>query len=973
MVYDKWMMKQSSGKCASSSSEALVQAKDLEAKFLTSLSARGVLDTSVRSLCSNIRDVYESIILSDHAFAEAQNVEHFLWQLHYRQIEAFRHLISSDKEWSIAHDGRGNAACSKEKWTDLLQSKPALAGFRSFLVEASGFYHELITKLRVSCGLALDLWHGVDYHKSEAAKLKRCQQSCYRCLVNLGDYARYKEFYVGSDPSSYNFSIAADFYRQAIAHFPVGGQPHNQLAVLAVYVEDELLAVYHYFRSLAVEKPFPTTRENLTILFDKNRVKYEELPPVLVKPALPPSRPIPRKTPEGVKSNWVSKSTRRIPAKQTGRELISCFFVRFVRLNGLFFTKTSLEKFEEVFAGVLHDLQQILALNDKDLELALGSGSCFGMAPETHSAFGSIKLVVILICTLESVNCGPRNTQAPKQNVLVQNASIALLAVVGQLLQRCAETQKASDSPLLPAMLVFLEWLSCRPDIVRGFDKDDEQFKLLSFIWKQFIKLLNRLCNETKFKKAYHDSKEASTVGVALWEDFELQGFSPMSSAHVTLSYRERPKERDTDITKDHQSRVQRFVATGNALASIAEGSNMGLLFSQAITKCHFIKGKQCDHGSGENNKSRRPVDGAVVTQIKDEVESWHNKQTCRDDDDDEEELIVFRPAAKEQLVMVTSAAASEPLNDTASFFQKATPSCEPSLTVLPSYSVSDVIETSFAPNPECLPNPSTLYDASSVPLKSDAMSLHSKDLRNLTSIGSETEQFKQSDIPKVNKQANLPFFEQPSRNQPMRGSIHHVNDIESSSSLGLRKSLGVIGEPKQILTTMAETGGSNVKGSNKLHDDVHHRSAVSPTVDSFLQKLPPLLSEMTLSKEVQGRSHAGIASKLAESAPYFQSAFSNQASSFTSPVMCPPPGFGPRPTIKHPGYSLWSDDSNKVLQSGGETLSSPCSMPLFSLSDEKRSPAVHLQRSSQMTNEKETWSLFGSTAGFNWNPSILS
>lgn len=42
-----------------------------------------------------------------------------------------------------------------------------------------------------------------------------------------------------------------------------------QLAVLAVYVEDELLAVYHYFRSLAVEKPFPTTRENLTILFDK--------------------------------------------------------------------------------------------------------------------------------------------------------------------------------------------------------------------------------------------------------------------------------------------------------------------------------------------------------------------------------------------------------------------------------------------------------------------------------------------------------------------------------------------------------------------------------------------------------------------------------------------------------------------------------------------------------------------------------
>lgn len=42
-----------------------------------------------------------------------------------------------------------------------------------------------------------------------------------------------------------------------------------QLAVLATYVGDELLAVYRYFRSLAVESPFLTARDNLIILFEK--------------------------------------------------------------------------------------------------------------------------------------------------------------------------------------------------------------------------------------------------------------------------------------------------------------------------------------------------------------------------------------------------------------------------------------------------------------------------------------------------------------------------------------------------------------------------------------------------------------------------------------------------------------------------------------------------------------------------------
>ena len=57
-----------------------------------------------------------------------------------------------------------------------------------------------------------------------------------------------------------------------------GGNSYNQLAVLSTYNEDDLAAVYYYFRSLAVAKPFTIARENLVLLLEQIRVKYTKLP-----------------------------------------------------------------------------------------------------------------------------------------------------------------------------------------------------------------------------------------------------------------------------------------------------------------------------------------------------------------------------------------------------------------------------------------------------------------------------------------------------------------------------------------------------------------------------------------------------------------------------------------------------------------------------------------------------------------------
>ncbi|KAF2297726.1 hypothetical protein GH714_002465 [Hevea brasiliensis] len=44
-----------------------------------------------------------------------------------------------------------------------------------------------------------------------------------------------------------------------------------KLAVLATYVGDEFLALYHCIRSLAVREPFPDAWNNLILLFERNR------------------------------------------------------------------------------------------------------------------------------------------------------------------------------------------------------------------------------------------------------------------------------------------------------------------------------------------------------------------------------------------------------------------------------------------------------------------------------------------------------------------------------------------------------------------------------------------------------------------------------------------------------------------------------------------------------------------------------
>ncbi len=83
--------------------------------------------------------------------------------------------------------------------------------------------------------------------------------------ISIRQPARYHRDLYGH-PNQKNWMKAGDYYRQSLQLIPDSGNPHNQLAVLATYTDDDFEAIYHYFRSLAVSNPFVTAKDNLVVL-----------------------------------------------------------------------------------------------------------------------------------------------------------------------------------------------------------------------------------------------------------------------------------------------------------------------------------------------------------------------------------------------------------------------------------------------------------------------------------------------------------------------------------------------------------------------------------------------------------------------------------------------------------------------------------------------------------------------------------
>ncbi|XP_061342799.1 nonsense-mediated mRNA decay factor SMG7-like [Gastrolobium bilobum] len=528
-----------------------------------------------------MRENYEAIILEDHAFSEQHNIEYALWQLHYKRIEELRTYFSAALTSVSSKSSQGGKGPVRPDRLNKIRLQ-----FKTFLSEATGFYHDLIMKIRAKYGLPLgyfedsENWIVMEKDGKKSAEMKNGLISCHRCLIYLGDLARYKGLYGEGDSIKREFAAASSYYLQAASIWPSSGNPHHQLALLASYSGDELATIYRYFRSLAVDSPFTTARDNLIVAFEKNRQSYSQLSGDVKALAVKElSGQLSGKGRGKVEAKLVSRvnGVEACPRKEGAsniQETYKSFCTRFIRLNGILFTRTSLETFTEVLSCVSTGLHELLS-SGKDEELNFGMDTL-------ENGLAIIRIVSIIVFAVYNVNKeseGQTYAEIVQRAVLLQNAFTAAFEMMSSIVERCAQLQDPSYSYLLPGILVFFEWLACYPELAAGNDVDENQATVRSKFWNHCISLLNKLLSvgpmsiedneeDTCFNNMSRYEEGETENRLALGEDCELRGFVPLLPAQTILDF-SRKHSLGSDGEKERKARVKRILAAGKALANV--------------------------------------------------------------------------------------------------------------------------------------------------------------------------------------------------------------------------------------------------------------------------------------------------------------------------------------------------------------------------------------------------------------------
>ncbi|XP_048133145.1 nonsense-mediated mRNA decay factor SMG7-like isoform X2 [Rhodamnia argentea] len=591
------------------------------------------------NIWQQMRENYEKIILEDHSFSEKHNIEHALWQLHYKKIEELRAHYTAAQASANSNaslNGKGPSTRPERITKIRLQIK-------TFLSEATGFYHDLILKIRSKYGLPLgyfseDADNGLLCEKDgkKSADAKKVLISCHRCLIYLGDLARYKGLYGEPDSKAREFAAASSYYVQAASLWPSIGNPHHQLAILASYSGDDLVTIYRYFRSLAVDSPCSTARDNLIVAFEKNRQSYSQL--------------------HGDANTSTVRSAGK-ESKANSHDTYKSLCICFVRLNGILFTRTSLETFAEVLSLVVTSLCDLLYSGPEE-EMNFGKDAF-------ENGLFLVRLVAILIFTIHNVKReseGQTYAEIVQRAVLLQNAFTAVFEIMGHVVERCEQVHDPSLSYLLPGILVFVEWLASYPDVATGSDEDEKQATARSNFWSYYVSLMNKLLSMGSMSIDDHDDscfgnmskyEEGETGNLfALWEDFELRGFLPLVPAQAILDFT-RKHSFGSEGHKEKSARIERTLAAGKVLVGAVKINDKTVWFDSKAKR--FVIGVESQM-SGEDRippNSHVPTANDLVletggqTSVKFE-EPLPNSQLYVEGEDEDEE-IVFQPTAMEK------------------------------------------------------------------------------------------------------------------------------------------------------------------------------------------------------------------------------------------------------------------------------------------------------------------------------------
>ncbi|ONK70354.1 uncharacterized protein A4U43_C05F32860 [Asparagus officinalis] len=294
-----------------------------------------------------------------------------------------------------------------------------------------------------------------------------------------------------------------------------------------------------------------------------------------------------------------------------------------------------------------------------------------------------LRLIAILIFTVHNVSKesdGQSYAEILQRTVLLQNAFTAAFEFSGHIIKRCVQLQDAVSSFLLPAILVFIEWLACHHDIAAGSDVEEKQGVARSFFWNQCVTLMNKLISSGLFSgdgdedqtcffdMSRYDEGETGNR-LALWEDFELRGFLPLVPAQLILDFSRKHSYGSDGSEKEKQARVQRILAAGRALMGVVRVDQNTIYFDPRLKR--FVIGIEppvmdydmCNDLSDASNLNLTKPAGPVESTF--DYGTAQPKAQVFADGEDEEEEIVFKPTVGEKHPSITASTSMSTANGT--------------------------------------------------------------------------------------------------------------------------------------------------------------------------------------------------------------------------------------------------------------------------------------------------------------------
>jgi protein SMG7 len=463
----------------------------------------------------SLRIFYTKLILNFYETSITNDIEQSLWKIiFYKVIEALRGRIRRLK--TIIRTS--NPSDSLE--TELQKTSST---FSTFLSSATKFYLSLVAKLEHAFGVSDDFILPPEetiLHlptptstppttpRSSTLRLTDNEVrhygylSCYRCYIFLGDLTRYLRDIGGN---SSEWMEAAKYYNRALRLFPTNGNPHNQLAVLATYVNDDFNAMYHYFRSMSSANPFPTSKENLMVLFEKNKAQAENL-----QEALSPLLSGRRRTSEN-------------------RVLRDSFLVFFIRIHGILFTKASMEKMSQYKTLALKGFEELLQLRKQQDPTS-------GISDPLLLKVFVINIYAIWACLAEC-DIQPSDTYAEKmkKSVMLRHTGKIAVEFFGRTVRACLSF-KSPDYPFLGPLSIFTDWFA--ENVATLIPVSSQDKGPWHQMWKVVISLLNKLLETDNGLVNVRNEDDEERMGEQiLQEEMEIRGFVPFTVIHSKLNF----------------------------------------------------------------------------------------------------------------------------------------------------------------------------------------------------------------------------------------------------------------------------------------------------------------------------------------------------------------------------------------------------------------------------------------------------